>query len=81
MAEEKQNLYILDNTKHGIVIQMDDEGNINAQVMGNGGELVSMIASVLDGDDDNSIAEIFNAAAALLMMSKMMGGGPDPSLD
>ena len=73
MAKENQ-LTVHDETTTGILLQMDNEGNINVQIEGNGGELASMLASVLDNSDgdENSFKELLGVAVALLQFKDAM---------
>jgi len=73
MAKKNQ-LTVNDETTTGILLQMDEEGNINVQIEGNGMELSSMLASVLDNSDgdENSFKELLGVAVALLQFKDAM---------
>jgi len=57
-----------ENIKTLFSIREDGEGNIQLDIKGKGGELVQVIASVID--DDQDIKELFELAISLVNMKQ-----------
>jgi hypothetical protein len=66
-----------ENNKTVFSITEDGEGNIQLDIKGKGGELVQVLASVID--DDPSIKELFEMAIMLVNMKQQAEAKGEPA--
>jgi len=66
-----------ENIKTLFSIREDGEGNIQLDIKGKGGELVQVIASVMD--DDQDIKELFELAISLVNMKQQAEAEGEPA--